>query len=452
LYEKSFSGSAWRSPSPGGGGGVTAQEIKIGDGTLTLNGKVATGGFFDNENAEKKDDAGAPINDGNLGADGRVRMWNESDPGNGLRLDFTAAYTLKNAGFRIRLRADNDLAGESRTVVGRYAFGWIDLFDNLLRATGGYIDLSANVWGTQGDLDADIGGNGVRLEVKPIEGLNVGVFFLAPQSAETVFTTKAATPPATGYVTTSKTGTKFATAPQVLAETVFGARYVNPLFYVNLQFALDSDFDGSVVKKADGSVYSEAGDEQRLLFGVGLTAVENLTATVEGDINGLGNWAARGKGDLRQTVSYGIDKLTFGLKAQELLWGYDLKERFGLAYDSKSLSPWMQFKPFVEYQVQDNLTVGLEGGYGFGHAVEDVGEKAWANEEYNIFVKPNLSLSLGLLNVKFWYKFNLIGYANLWDGVAYENRNGSNIPETKDGKLVESLLKNQVALEFIWSF
>jgi hypothetical protein len=404
-----------------GGGVLTAQEVKIGNGVLTLNGKVATGVFFDNDNVAKEADNGAAINAGYLGADGRVKMYNESDPGKGLRTDFTVAYTLNNAGFRFRLRADDDLEGTDRGVMGRYAFGYIDLLNNKLRATGGYIDLSANVWGTQGDLDADVSGNGVRLEVKPIEGLNAGVFFRVPQKGTTAF----------------------ASAPQVLAETAFGLRYVNPLFYTNLQFVLDSDFDGDPVLKADQTTYSKASDEQRLLFGVGLTAVENLKVTAEGDINGLGNWAARGKGDFRQTVSYGLGDLTVGVKAKELLYGYDLKALKGL---DKKYSPWMQFKPFVTYQLNSSFTAGLEGGFGFGDA--EASASAAGNgvkEKYNVYAKPNLSVALGLLNVKLWYKLTAIGYDE-WEGVAFTGI------QAADGTAVDSLLQNQIALEFIWSF
>jgi hypothetical protein len=151
-------------------GGLSAQEVKIGNGVLTFSGKAATGVFFDSDDVPMKDDMGADINRGfgYHGADGFVYLWNESDTKNAIRGDLTAAYVNGNAGLRIRLRGDwnpkNDAKGNT---IDRYAYGWLNLLGDTIKLTGGYIDLSDNVWGTLGDGDWDIGGGGLRVEIKP---------------------------------------------------------------------------------------------------------------------------------------------------------------------------------------------------------------------------------------------------------------------------------------------
>jgi hypothetical protein len=68
-------------------------------------------------------------------------------------------YANGNVGFTTRLRADN--AQNANGAVGtRFAYGWVDLFDNHFRPVGGYVD--EKVWGTLGDLDKDVNGAGLR--------------------------------------------------------------------------------------------------------------------------------------------------------------------------------------------------------------------------------------------------------------------------------------------------
>ena len=155
-------------------GRVAAQEVHVGKGTLTFSGKVASGVFFDFDDVPQEDDAGQPIATNRnaeyswFGPDGRVRMWNESDTETGLRGELTATYVNGSAGFRVRFRGDwnpqKDLNGNT---LDRYAYGWFNLFNEALKFTGGFIDLSDNVWGTLGEGDWDIGGAGLRVEFKP---------------------------------------------------------------------------------------------------------------------------------------------------------------------------------------------------------------------------------------------------------------------------------------------
>jgi hypothetical protein len=262
------------------------------------------------------------------------------------------------------------------------------------------------------------------------------------------------------------------TPARVLNETAIGFRYTHPWLYAGAQLKLDSDIDGVDIFKGVGQtitsadrVWSGAEDEIQLMFGAGFTALPELMFTAEGNFEGLGNWEARGKGDLRQTLSYTLfNKLTLGLKAQEILWGYDLETHVDYPID---LSPWMQFKPFVNYKATPEFTAGLEAGFGFGHLVTGSLEPAdsnngrpnnkdrnFLNEKYDIYVKPNLAYNFSNgLALKLWYKATFIGYTDLGDDPMFKDLRQSASPvDTDSYTRVDSLLKHQIALEFIWSF
>ncbi|MDR3284845.1 MAG: hypothetical protein LBS97_06680 [Treponema sp.] len=450
-----------------------SQEVKIGKGTLEFGGKVASGVFWDADDVIKETPAGSQINGDYIGKDGHVKMWNESDTKTPLRADLTATYINENIGFRIRLRSDNALEDFDRAVIARYAYGWANLLDNGVKLTGGYIDLSDNVWGTLGDGDWDVSGNGLRLEVKPFKffnldeavagSLNFGAFLRVPGKDN----------PNNGRDDEGQVIYRTVNLERTLGETAIGFRYAHPWFYAGAQLQLDSDIDGVDIFAGVGQqissaarVWSGAGDETSLMFGVGFTMLPRLTLTAEGSFQGLGNWEARGNADLRQTLAYTIldNKLTLGIKAQELLWGYDLKAHVDYPLE---LTPWMQFKPFVQYKVTPEFIPGLEVGYGFGHLVNgsllpstskngdtNNKERKFVNEKYDIFIKPNFDCNFSnSFSLKFWYKATFIGFADLGDDPMFADLRQSDSPVDVDNYTrLDSLMKHQVALEFIWTF
>jgi hypothetical protein len=441
---------------------INAQEVQIGSGTLLFTGKVAGGVFFDSDDAEKEGETG-PINPGYHGSAGKVYLWNESDAKASLRAELSAKYTNNTIGFRIRLRADDALQGNPDTVTSRYAYGWLNLFDDALKFTGGFIDLSDNVWGTLGDGDWDIGGNGIRMEfkpfhLKPLQGfefgeLNIGAFLLIPVEDNPNKIHDEDMKEIPGNVTFSRT----------FGETAFGFRWTHPWFYISAQMQLDTDVDGKEILDAGRKkVWSGAGDETRFMFGAGFTLLPELLITTEGKFEGLGNWAARGTGDLRQTLRYDFsripvpvaDRFALGVKAKELLWGYDVIELTG--WDIP-LKPWIQIKPFVNFKASDKFTAGLEVGYAFGHLVlaNPYEAQQFVYESANFHIKPILTYKLkNGLELKAWYMFNRIAYGNLSDSPIFADRKNSyNLPKKADNRtLAESLVKQQIAVEFVWSF
>jgi len=439
--------------------GLFAQGVVVGDGSLTINSKVASGLAFDSDDQAKTSETGGEINAGYFGPEGRVRLWNDSDAKNALRADLSLTYSKENGGFKVRLRAENLLKGVapaadaalSGIAFGRYAYGWVELFGDRVKMTAGLVDLSDNVWGTKGDGDWDIGGNGLRLELRPLEGLGLGelsfgAFLLVPSKENSYKDAN------------NKDVVRKITLRRTLEETAFGLRYAHPRFYAGAQLQLDGDIDGTPLygpgAHADyEGAWSPEDDEDRLMLGAGITGVPNLVLTAEGNFQGLGCWEARGAADLRQTVSYTLfDKLTIGAKAKELLWGYDLSAMVDWPLE---LRPWMQLKPFVSYELGEGIRAGLEGGYGFGHLVNgDPKDRKFVNEKYDVFVKPNISCAFdGGLALKAWYQFTAIGYSDLGSDAMFLGLRNSDSPTAADAVTkVASIQKHQVALEFVWSY
>jgi hypothetical protein len=410
-----------------------------------------------------KDDMGNDINRSfGYGSDGKVYLWNETDTKTGLRGDLTATYTNANVGLRIRLRGDwdpkNDLKGGT---IDRYAYGWLNLFSDSLKLTGGFIDLSDNVWGTLGDGDWDIGGLGLRVEFKPFNlpflntlnlgDFNIGAFLLVPTKDN----------PNTLHDEDNKEYIGYVTIERTFNEMAFGFRWTHPWFYASAQLQLDSDVDGVEIRDFRGvETWSGAADEMRFMFGAGVTLLPELKLTVEGNFEGLGNWEMRGTGDLRQTLQYKLtlvpvpylDRIFLGVKAKELLWGYDIKKLAGWNID---LGPWMQIKPFIGYQVTEGFSACFEMGFGSGYQVyaHPRNDQQFVNEASNIYIKPNVIWALkNGFELRAWYMFTKITYDDL--NATFTDRKNSYIPRKEDSSnnLVDAVVKHQVALELVWSF
>jgi hypothetical protein len=385
------------------GGGMTfSQEVAIGKGKLTFNGRVASGVYFDINSTTNKDGSFKILNMG----------YPDNPYENSLRADLSTTYTSGNGGFMLGLRADdviNQLEDGKGFFSVPHASGWIDLLDNKLRVRGGKI--ADNIWGTMGLLNTTITAAGLRLEVTPIDGLNAGIFFTAPPK---------------------KTDTTTIVVPspkQTFMETIFGVRYVNPKFWASALLQLDSDYDGAPMGSIPPAAASSFEDDQeiRAIAGAGFTGIPKLGVIAEADVWGLGALSDQGRVDLRQTVTYTItDKFRVDFRAQELLWLYN-----------DDLEPWLEFKPLFTWKTSSIITTVLEGGFGLGNYGEAELVEATMGAVpngpktvYQIYGKPTVQLALdGGLAVKMWYKFT--------------------VSEKEDQ---DSATANQVALEFAWSF
>jgi hypothetical protein len=385
-----------------GGGVAFSQEVEIGRGKLVFNGRVASGVYFDINSTTNKDGTFKILNMG----------YPDNPYENSLRADLSTTYTNENGGFTLGLRADdviNRLEGGGGLFSVPQASGWFDLLNNKLRVRGGKV--ADNIWGTMGLLNSEITAAGLRLEIKPVDGLNAGVFFTVPPK-------------------TTDTNTIIVPSPkQTLMETIFGARYANPMFWVSALLQLDSDYDSAPVGSFDPAhpASFEDGQEIRAMAGAGFTGIPKLGIIVEADVWGLGALSDQGRVDLRQTIIYTItDKFRVDFRAQELLWLYN-----------DDLEPWLEFKPLFTWKINSTIAAVMEGGFGLGNYGEadlvEIPMGAVPNGPkavYQIYGKPTVQLTLdGGLAVKAWYKFT--------------------VSEKEDQDLATA---NQVAVEFVWSF
>jgi hypothetical protein len=189
-----------------------------------------------------------------------------------LRAELTFHATWDNVGAKIRLR-DDFTGHNTNSALDGYAYVYANALNDMIKISGG--KLSDTPWSTGGDEDWSLGNTfGARIEVKPIDGLNLGVALDVPVVA------------AHGTL-------KIA---DFLQETVIGAKYTADAFAVDLGVKLDSEAD---------PIPGNSSKEIELQFGFVLTSIANLTAFIEGDITELNDDDNR-EIDIREKVGYQI--------------------------------------------------------------------------------------------------------------------------------------------------
>jgi hypothetical protein len=454
-------------------GSVFSQELRISRGTLSLGGVIHSGVYVDADDVALYDSNGpilSNINAGYYGPEGSIGLWETStyhlpfrraDDKYHMVTSIFAHYANGPIGFNIRLLST--ATGSRDAPYIRYAYGIVNLFDNAVRITGGHIDYD-DVWGTGGDLGWSLGGMGVRFEFKPF---NLG----ALRGVARDYNLGALNFGAWIFMPTTKNldilhdenmneiiGGGDITVRNVLAETLVGLRWVLPWFYVTGAIKFDGPIDGSEILNYDRTaVWSGAEDEMYATFGSGFTMFPELRVSAEGIFYGLGNWRARGWGEMHQTVHYDfikfsnpyVAKFYAGLKLREAIWGFDLYEfnRWDFIPD-----PWIQIMPFAGYKVNNILTTYVEVSYCFGHAF--TGDRYLSYENSDVIIKPGLTLNFrNGLEISAWYKYQTIQYGDLARAPAFANRAGSTLPRKPDSTIpVESVTSHQFAIEVQWFF
>jgi hypothetical protein len=370
------------------------------------------------------------------------------------RARIQGTYDAETYGFKVGIGTDFGAVGPGiENLVSIYnAYGWYNFLDGVINVKGGLIDDAA--WNTAGAEDWNLSnGLGVRMEVVPIEGLNIGVFL--------------------------NTGAdKFAapTAEQFFKETTLGVSYKHSLFDVSLAFKLDSDADyyaqdaggdlkaveqerlyqyviaqymaqygastekdvldnwngpGNGVTKAEvlkdiEKDIAENGyadffedwhidpfedfDNHQLIFGFAYKGIEALTAKAEGRIWGLSEFSKVGFAWFNEEIAYQIlDPLKAGVVLTQYLYAGD-----------SDIKPYLKFKPYVEYKVADPVLIGLEIPVWLQQDVTDIG----------IGAKP-------------WVKYSFTDdvYLKLFYSLTYT-----------DPKVGDSTTDHAIQLDFVWSF
>ncbi len=274
------------------------------------------------------------------------------DAGTGpLRFRLNGNFSLENVGVKFRFQsigATNTKGDFVQLLELPYAFLWANGFNNMIYFMGGHID--DGTFNTMGAEDTDVGeGYGAQIQVKPIDGLNVGfgVYGLenGPFPGEAVYA---------GYLSYTMDG----------------------LF----------KFAGSV--KGDGS--KEAGTRSKInsWLGISLLMVPDLTAVIEAGIWDYDKTIEKVPMMFTQKVSYKLldgKPLEVGLKAYEYMYNLQLKNDDG---DRTTVDP-----VFVYYYGDPSKIPGalnLKGNLKFG-----------------FWVEPYVAYTIGFITPKLALKYNM---------------------------------------------
>ena len=323
-------------------GGVFAQEV-------TWSGEVLTGAMV-------------KMGDGIIAPNGdetATIQADEDDVPTGVKARLNAAVTDDNWGLELGAAADIFTSGAdlSKGVYFYNAHGWMSFVD-MIKIRAGLID--PGVWTTKGPEDFNFSsGLGIRVEVTPIEGLNVGLLLNYGRDKGN-----------SAWAGPMKVG-------DFLQETVFGASYSNPdmmNLYVSVAFALDS-------KHIDDEAKSQA-----VIFGFGINPIEALSIKVEAKVEELGQYSDFGWMWFIEDVSFRVmDPLLVGIRFDEKLASEDSSLANLLAGNIDFYKTALGFKPYVEFTVEavEGLSVGAEipvwmKDNGDGLTLASFGATAWA--------------------------------------------------------------------------
>jgi hypothetical protein len=374
-------------------GGVFAQEV-------TFSGSLDTGLTIGIPSAS--------------GADPFVTLYN--DDAGPARLRLNGTFSLANYGAKFRFQ--NAFADGNNTAIAAWAWVYANFLNDILTLNVGR--LGNHAWATMGNYDTGWDNvTGLRLEIKPITGLNFG-FALKALPYETSYTVS-----------------------QFFLETLIGVKYESDLFDANLVFQLDSDADdivGGTAAKGDPLEYlldptnpekaytpavpgKGSADNIGVLYGVSIKAVPQLTAIIDGAVTWLGDFSNSGVIAVREKFAYAIsDPLSVGINLAQNLYG------------NSDVKPYLKFEPFVSYKISEPVTLSLNIGLA-DELLNDDGDVVSGTEfkSLTITVKPKVSYALGeKAKIEGWY----LGTFKTDDGVPYGK------PE----------VPHKVQVNFGWSF
>jgi hypothetical protein len=427
-------------------GGVFAQD-------LVWSGKIYTGLQW------QKPDEGAAF----------VGLNNDDDD-YPTRLEFGAAYTKDNYGLKFVIRNDNFTQINGLSIPNAYV--WADFLNKVLNLKFGLIDDS--VWVTEGDegFHASTGG-GLRLEVKPIEGLNAGIVLTLPNGDDNQATGES-------FTVTKGNNPFYTHVKYFLPETAFGVQYESALFNAQAGVKLDSAGDGHQVINKDvvnvpgitlaetlngmgatvggggNYMYDLDGDgtlddtgipagynsisyrfwdedapksnaAARAYVGFSIKAIEALTAAVEAQFYNIGDFNTVGFAWVDEKFEYAISPV---FRAGAVFTEYFYGSKVASIYSSDNgadgdykVGIYFKAKPYFAYDINQYLTAGLEVGFALQDKILN----------YDVNVKPKITYKLGSnAAIDASYNFDMADYKEKFEG--------------------EQQLTNTVQVNFNWTF
>jgi hypothetical protein len=286
--------------------------------------------------------------------DAKVRLWHD-DSGQRFYLEGKVTFD-DNFGVAFGFIGKPDSA---TSVTYDYARLYGEFLDDMVKITAG--SSTGTVWGTEGRLDTGFDSlKGVKLELKPVAGLDIGFQLRAEPNEPSTMTVK-----------------------QFFQETVFGAKYDSDLFRAVVALGLDSDYSG-------GNDYDAADDEgkqTRALFGLQIKAVPNLSTNLHGTFLGLGDLDKYGVATIAQNIGYKV--------TPEFEVGSGFTEKLNLRSDENKNPDASTFRleaePYVTYKVSDLVTLSLNVPFAMGW---DGVAKSEADVSYDFGVKPKAAFAV----------------------------------------------------------
>ncbi len=305
---------------------------------------------------------------GNIGVRSRVQFSGSS---------YNTTFTTKVDGTNATTKSTNGFIDPKLI----YAFGYANLFDDKLEIQAGRLftnDFGAN------NLGYGMYGDGVSAVVKPINGLSVGAKVYVSNSGEDTIS------PETFFYTNA----------------LYGVAYEQDLFSVAVGYGREAS--------------SGTGDS--LISGITVSPIDQLSILWENDVFHLFGFEGKTQELLSNLVVdiAPIDPLTIDLGGTA-----DIQFATDIAY-----SVWIE--GFVSYDINDNFTCDIGGGYTFGNDAGEAGVDGGINEN-SWWIRPGVS-----------YHIN----KNADIGLHYAYASGSG------GYYLTSVTNtgNEVQLEFQWRF
>lgn len=324
--------------------------------------------------------------------------------------------TAEKSGVSIRLGADG-FPGSYFTPIG-HAYGWIGFLDNnKIELSGGLLDNAK--WGTLTDFHIDDSldnRNGLKLEIKPIEGLSFGVNFL--------------------YALGS--GVAATKLEDGINEPVFGIKYAVDSFGAAAEFVIKSVSYHKIWAKNTISAGEEGLDNVETRFGVLYSAYFNTPENklmLELD----GSFAA-----FKDDGGQHNDIRLFGISAQGKFKVNDtitpgLQIDFGRGdYKSGGQSSAVMdivFTPKVGVTLNPVIEIGMEAGLSFLDIRSGIAYDAWKSS-FGFNIKPGaVFIVTSNSRLALFYNFENIRAGYMDSGVK---------PDAKTTHIVQ--------LDLIWTF
>ena len=411
-------------------GGIFAQE-------LSWSGEVVAGTLI-----ELGDKVVEPNDKG--GVDKIVTAKADDDDGHGMKASLTATYDATDWGLKIGIGTNTGSAlNDGMHFTTGNAYGWMNFLGGMINVKAGLIDDA--VWGTGGELDDNVSnGPGMRVEVTPIEGLNVGVKFHFATDDHNLGRDKIA---------------------NWFQETAIGASYGNDMFNFAVGLKLWSEESGFNVPDKTGIIFDKTdpaydpikeekywdeyytaldaawggkgkltpyGDTDiKLIFAFGIKPIAPLSILIDGGFYGLGDFSENGKIVVYEEISFQVmDPLSVGILLGEWIHG-----------DSDLGFCELLAKPWVEYALNDQMSVGV--GIPIRLA-------KYADVDETDFTVDYV-LGFKSFGMDPWFKYTLGGsYVKLGYGFTFMSENHSGL--TNDEGKGKSSLDHYIRILFGYSF